>query len=263
MIIMGKYWAVLKAELQEELFYQTNFFFYFIRKIIGFLIQVLLWTVIFKDYETVAGFDYGSMLLYFLTLFFVDLIAGNNIDSSLGNLIRSGDLSRFLLKPFSFIWMMLFRQLGNKVVRIGVVVFFAFALFLAGKINIGFWGVFVFGLLLVNSFFISFLYRFFLGTLSFWLINISSVLWLFRQSASFLGGGWLPVSFFPVWSLKVVKILPFYLSLGFPADFFRGGLASSAIFWGILAQLGWIIALFLAVAVLWRKGEKVYEAVGN
>jgi len=260
---MKKYLAFAKISLQAELFYRTDFFFFFIRQSVYFLVQILLFSVVFRENNLVAGFNYSQTIEYFLVIYLINLLTATRIDSRLAYLIREGRLSRPLLRPASFLWARFFSLMGRRVYRMIYISLALLILFILGAIEFNFFRTLIFLLILVNAVVLSFLYRFVLGTLSFWLINITSVLWLFRQSANFLGGGWLPLSFFPDWTVRVLKAFPFYLILGFPAEFFQGKVSWDFVLRNIIAQLGWVVIFFLIVALLWNKGVREYEAVGS
>ncbi len=260
---MKKYFAFTKLSFQRELFYRADFFFYFLRQSLVFLVQILLFGVIFREETMIVGYNYSQFVQYFLIIYLVNLMIVTGVDSYLGEMIKNGDLSKHLMRPISFFWAIFFHQWGKQIHRliyVGlVIVLFVFL----GSVKISLWKITLFVLILANATILSFLYRFLLGISAFWLVNISSVLWLFRQSASFLGGGHLPLSFFPEWVGRLIRSLPFYLTLGFPAEFFQDKISLKLVFWNILQQFGWVLLLFWLVAILWSKGVKEYEAIGN
>lgn len=260
---MNKYLALTKMTFQEDLFYRANFFFYFLRQLIWFLIEILLWRIAFQAQASLAGYNYQQIFQYFLIIYLVRVVAVTGVDFALADLIRTGKLSKYLLRPISFFWAIFFHQLGRKLYRLLYLSSFIFILILFGQIEINWLRIFLFSLILINAIFLSFLYRFLLGNLAFWVINISSVLWFFRQTANFLAGGWLPLSFFPQSIELLMRSLPFYLTLGFPAEFFQGRLAFDLVLLRIGQQFFWIFLLFFLVAFLWRQGIRRYEAVGH
>lgn len=260
---MNKYLALTKTAFQEDLFYRTNFFFYFLQQLIWFLVEILLWWVVFQSKVSFAGWNYSQILQYFLIVYLVRIISVTGVDLHLAEMIRTGELSKHLLRPISFFWAIFFHQLGRKLYRLLYVSSIFLILTFFGWIKIDLSRALLFGLIFVNAVFLTFLYRFLLGNLAFWLVNISSVLWLLRQGANFLAGGWLPLSFFPSWAERLIRSLPFYLTLGFPAEFFQGKVSLGLALAGISQQLLWILGLFFLTALLWNKGVKEYEAVGN
>ncbi len=260
---MKKYFAFLKLSFQEELFYRTNFFFYFLDKSLWFLVELLFWSVALVGNRSVGGYDYQGIFQYLLVIYLIRILAVTGVDFWLSNSIQTGSISKRLLQPFSMFWGMLFHQYGRKIYRLIYVLVALGAVSLISKFQISLVSIIIFGLTIINAVLLSYLIRFLLGILAFWLINISSVLWLFHNTIDFLGGGWLPVSLFPTWAESLLKGLPFYLTLGFPADYFQGKIGLALTGQLILMQLTWISLLFILVQVFWRRGIKEYEAVGN
>lgn len=260
---MRKYFAFAKTSFQQDLFYRTNFFFYFIRQSLWFLVQILFFRVVFGGNLVIADYNYLQIVEYFLIVYLINLVAFNRADSYIGKMIVNGELSKELVQPLSFFWKIFFHFLGKRIYRLIYVMVVIFLLLVLGKMDLGFSKIVLFLLILANASFLTFIYRFLLGTLAFWLMEITSVLWFFRQGADFLAGGWLPISFFPAWAGKLMKSLPFYLTLGFPAEFFQDKISGKMIFLNLVQQFGWIILLFWLAAFFWAKGVKHYEAVGN
>ncbi|MBU2591953.1 ABC-2 family transporter protein [Patescibacteria group bacterium] len=260
---MKKYLAIARLSLQEDLVYRSNFFFYFWDQTLSFLVQVLLWTIVFKESDSIAGFDFNGIIQYFVIVRLIQIFTVSRIAYVLGDLIISGGLSRFLIRPWSFFWAMFSRQLGKKIYRFFYFSLVIAALYFFGFVQLSLVKILIFLVMLVNVSLLSFLYSFNLGALAFWATNITSLIWFFQQAADFLGGGWLPASFFPVWTLWLIKKLPFYLALGFPAEFFQGKMEPGGVLIGIGQQLIWIFIFFFLTALIWGKGVKQYEAVGN
>lgn len=260
---MKKYLMVARLSFQEDLFYRANFFFYFLDQSALFLVQLLLWSAVFRETGSVAGFDFSGILQYFVVVRLVQLFTVSRIGHTLSDKIRSGGLSRFLLQPWSFFLAMFFRQLGKRTYRLIYLMVVIGILNFSGLIELSLSRLLIFLLMLLNVSILSFLYRFAFGTFAFWFTNVSSIIWFFQQSIDFLGGGWLPASFFPGGAANLIKKLPFYLTLGFPAEVFQDKIVGSAIAVGIVQQLVWIFIFTFLTLFLWRKGIKKYEAVGN
>ena len=260
---MKKYLAFLKLSFQEELFYRTNFFFYFLDKSLWFLVELLFWSVALFGNRAVGGYDYRGIFQYLLIIYLIRILAVTGVDFWLSNSIQTGSISKRLLQPFSMFWGMFFHQYGRKAYRLIYVSVALTGVSLIADFQINFTSIIIFSLTIINAVLLSYLIRYLLGILAFWLINITSVLWLFHNTIDFLGGGWLPVSLFPDWGGGILKALPFYLTLGFPADFFQGKIGLPLTVQLILMQLTWISLLFVLVHFFWNKGIKEYEAVGN
>ena len=65
---MKKYLEVAKVYLKVKLMWRADLIFGFISIVMKIIFASLLWGVIFRDKETVAGFTQNSMMAYYLLL---------------------------------------------------------------------------------------------------------------------------------------------------------------------------------------------------
>jgi ABC-2 type transport system permease protein len=100
------------------------------------------------------------------------------------------------------------------------------------------------------------------ASLAFWLTSSAYLFELWLGLYMVLSGYAVPTSLFPAGLAAVVRYLPFQASLGFPVELTIGRLAGPEILMGFALQLLWL-AVFGALALwLWRRGLRVYGAVG-
>jgi len=260
---MKKYLAILKTSFLADLAYKVNFFFYFFRQTLQILISLLLWRTVFLEKLVFQGYSFQDLIYYFFILFFVQTFVDSDAAYNLSGLIKSGDLSNSLLWPLSFFWSFFSFHWGKKVYRLFYFLLGIIILAAVSTTGMNPLKIIIFAVILINAALLIFLYQFFLGSLSFWLVNISSTLWFLRQITDLAGGGWLPLDFFPKNLSAFARVLPFYLTVGFPIEFFQGKITAVLVLKNIFSQYFWIFILFFVVAFLWRKGVKEYEAVGK
>jgi len=181
----------------------------------------------------------------------------------LSSSIIDGSLTIYFFRPISVHWAIFSRDFGKKasqflwIFLVWIIVFLIFGISIGSK-NIG-----LFALALFNSIFLAFLFRFFLGVLAFWFTSIRSMLEVISQAETFLAGGWVPLSLLPVGIAKVAGFSPFGLSVSFPVRLFLGRIERPEIITSFVLQYLWLIFFYILISVLWRKGVKRYEAVGN
>ncbi|MFH1561272.1 MAG: ABC-2 family transporter protein [Patescibacteria group bacterium] len=261
---MKKYWMIAKLGFQQDLSYRTNFFLFFLRQTAQLLIQILFWAIVFRQKNgDIFGYDFAQTVRYFIFIEGINLLVVNGVDFDLAEAIKSGSLSGALMRPLSVFWAYLVKIIGQKLWWLIYLVVVLAGLLLFGVIHFSLGSWLWLPVVVFNAFLILFLYRFLLGMLAFWLTSTSSVLHLFNQPTQFLGGGWFPLAFLPNWLSGVLKLLPFYLLFGFPAELSQGSLSASLILTNIGKQFFWIVLLFFLVAWVWSRGVKQYEAVGN
>lgn len=152
---------------------------------------------------------------------------------------------------------------GSKSYRLFYVIGGIIVAFIFGLISLVPGKLFVFFLLLANASIIIYLIRFLLGIISFWLIEATSIFEVFLRLSDFLAGGWLPLAFLPLAIQPLLRSLPFYLTIGFPAEYFQGKLSSPQVWLFFFQQFFWIVVLSFLISFFWKKGVRRYEAVGH
>lgn len=92
--------------------------------------------------------------------------------------------------------------------------------------------------------------------LSFWLINVWSVMTIKNVFVNVLSGSMIPLWFMPDWMRGVIRFTPFSSIYFTPVQIYLGQLSLPEILRGFLVQFFWIVALFSVGMLLWKKGQK-------
>ena len=101
-----------------------------------------------------------------------------------------------------------------------------------------------------------------LEMVAFWADNVWSLMVLNKLVLHFLGGGLLPLAFFPETMQTVLRCTPFPYLVSFPLRFLMGGMAPSEIWAGFGVMAFWTLALSLSAVWIWRCGVREYAGVG-
>jgi ABC-type uncharacterized transport system permease subunit len=97
---------------------------------------------------------------------------------------------------------------------------------------------------------------------AFWADNVWSLWVLVRMAASLLGGGMIPLAFFPGWARAALAWLPFGRMIDFPIRCLLGRVGWAEWLAGLAGALAWAALLGAATAVAWRRGLRSYAGVG-
>src|SRR5712692_4272044 len=102
---IDKYISVFNIGLQNTFVYRWN---YFLRALFGLIPlagTVFLWRAIFKERGgELHGYDYGSMVYYYLlTILVSNLVAPTEDEWQIAADIREGQINSFLTKPMSYL----------------------------------------------------------------------------------------------------------------------------------------------------------------
>jgi ABC-2 type transport system permease protein len=104
-VTMDKYRAIFSIGLQNTFVYRWNFLLRSLFALVPLFGTVFVWRAIYGDTSgTIAGYDFGQMIFYFLVVLLVDnLITPTEDEWQIAAEIREGQLSSLLLKPFDFL----------------------------------------------------------------------------------------------------------------------------------------------------------------
>src|SRR5450432_2234048 len=105
MISLGKYVKVFDIGLQNTFVYRWNFF---LRSLFGFVPlagTVFIWRAMFAEHRgNIAGYDYASMIYYFVLTILVDnLVTPTEDEWQIAADIREGQINSFLTKPLNYL----------------------------------------------------------------------------------------------------------------------------------------------------------------
>ena len=263
---MKKYWALIRVVFLDQIEYPANFYYWLILSLFPLFVMSYLWLSVFRNQSSVAGFSLSSMITYyFLTL----VISRLNSYTAfwLSDIIREGRLSAFLLQPINFLAYLLTRVMSRKfitfIISLPLILFVTWLLkdYLILPVS-GFY----FLAFLLNFLFSLFLFAFLgfiLGLVSLWITQIGSLVYFYYTLLSFLGGSFLPLSFFPETFSKVLTFLPFNYLYYFPILVWLGKVSPLETYRGLSISFIWLMILYFIYKSLWSAGLRRWESYGG
>src|SRR3954466_5134922 len=120
---VAKYWKVFDIGLQNTFVYRWNFLLRAIFGIVPLVGTVFLWQAIFKPGQApINGYDYSSMIFYFmLTVFLDNLVTPTEDEWQIAAEIRDGKISAYLIKPLNYLVYRIGLYLSYRLLYISVV----------------------------------------------------------------------------------------------------------------------------------------------
>jgi ABC-2 type transport system permease protein len=101
------------------------------------------------------------------------------------------------------------------------------------------------------------------GYTAFWLEDAESVMWSFAVVCNLLTGMFIPLAFFPKWSIPIVEMLPFSSWSYIPTKIYIGLYEPDAQAFLLFVHLSWIAVLLILNKAVWRSGIKKFTSVGG
>src|SRR5689334_20011411 len=266
---LQKYLSVFNIGLQNTFVYRWNFFLRALFGLIPLAGTVFLWSAVFKESGGgLQGYDYGSMIYYYLlTILVSNLVVPTEDGFQIAADIREGQINALLTKPMSYLAYRTSIFLSARLVYSFVTLPAIAAIFIYFRQYIVLPAdpvVYVLTVMsIVMAAFIQFFITYSLAMFAFWILEISTIIFIVYSFEYFLGGQMFPIDIMPPAVQAVMKWLPFYYELFCPIAIFQGRLRGVEMWSALAIQCGWMLAMWAAANLMWKRGLGHYQAVGG
>jgi ABC-2 type transport system permease protein len=268
--VLAKYAKVFNVGAQNTFVYRWNFILRSVFGIVPLIGTIFLWKAMYGGSAgaTLSGYTFSQLILYFaMTIFVENLVTPTEDEWQIAGEIRDGKLSFLLLKPLNYLAYRFtlyasYRLLYTAVLLPGVALIF---FFLREHITLPAHALtwMFFALSTAMAALIQFFIAYSIAMLAFWILEISTVVFMVFSVEYFLSGQIFPLDMLPAWLAGFVKWSPFPYEIYFPVQIFMERVNGAALVQGLAIQAFWAFAMWLLAVGLWRLGIRRYQAVGN
>jgi len=265
---MRKYFQLAKITFEEYYVYRLNFILWRFRNFVFFLSLVFFWLAIYGNRGEFLGYQKAQMLTYVIGIALLRTIVLGSRSIDLGSQIRSGDLTKLLLKPIKTMRFWFNQDVVDKFLDLffaiieitAVLLILRFSLYLPHSVTTYIYFIILSLLAVFLYFFLSFT----LSVVAFWTEEIWATRWLFGVIfLEFLAGAFFPLDVLPSWLTKIIYLTPFPYLVFFPLKIWLEQLSGAMIIQAILVCFGWLVFFWWLSTFLWQKGAKNYGAYGG
>jgi ABC-2 type transport system permease protein len=217
----------------------------------------------------INGYSFQDMVAYYLlTMVGRAFSSMPGLSSNVATKIRDGEIKKFLVQPVDLISFLFWSRVAHKIAYYTVATLpFALVFFLCRSyFSNGFpdlitFGAFVASLLL--SFALGFYLEACIGLVGFWMLEVSSLLFVYMLFQFFLSGHMFPLDILPEPWATIVGYLPIKYLAYFPAAVFLGKITGIplAIDMGMLVL--WTVFFFGLSRLAYHAGLKRYSGFGG
>lgn len=222
----------------------------------------------YKHTDTLAGFDLAQIIWYQMGAMLIGTITYNETAWYIAHKILTGDLVQDLLRPVSVFKFQLAEAIGMRLMAMcveflpGIIIlpFLFFPSFLTGLSVLRFIPV------ALGAFILNYHISFLIGLLAFAMKSTTSILPIRDIIIWTLGGGRLPLDFFPPVIKTINTVIPFQYIFYQPLRVFLNmpDTRTPAGYLTIVGiQAAWIVGLHLLTRILWRGAFRRFCAVGS
>jgi ABC-2 type transport system permease protein len=257
-------WALIKNTWQSWIQHRGFFFLLAFGWMLPLLVYLFIWSAAAGD-GTIAGLTQESLAGYYLILILTNQLTYATTNWTVGDNIRYGKISHWLLQPMSPIFHALSQEIAGKVVFMlfSVPITGLLALVIRPQFNLSWTQALWFLPAIVLAWILRFFWGYWLALLAFWVTRADSLLALQDSLIFLLGGHLAPFALLPPGMQTLARLLPFRYMSAFPVEVLTGQLGVQETLTGLAIQLGWTVLAIVLYRWVWTRGIRHYEAVGG
>ena len=262
-------WLILKTAMEERLVYRGDFAFATLVRFLPIITQVFLWNAIYAGDTTSSlnGYTYPTMVSYYLLVMVARAFSSMpGLSTGIAESVRNGSVRKYLLQPVDMLDYLFWHRIAHKLV---------YYIIAAGPFALVFWVcreylpgwperpvLIAFVCSLIMAFMIGFLIEALIGLISFWFLEVSSLIFIYMMMNYFLSGHMIPLEWMAEW-IPWVYYLPFRYLAYFPAAIVLCRIPPETLPFELSVQFAWIIVLFVANRIAFTRGVNRYGAFGG
>jgi ABC-2 type transport system permease protein len=268
-------WVILRTCIEERLVYRADFALGTLFRFLPIVTQIFLWNAIFQSVDSagesqsrIAGYTFDDMIAYYLLAMLARAFSSMpGLASGIARDVRDGTVKKYLTQPIDMLGYLYWHRVAHKLVYYAVaagpfaLVFWLCRDYFSGWPDARTMAAFIASLIM--GFLMGFLLEVLIGMLSFWFLEVSSLLFIYMMINYFLSGHMLPLDLLPASIVSVIDYLPFKYLAYLPSAIFLGRYSDSELTRELLIEAMWIVALFAANRVAFQRGVRRYSAFGG
>lgn len=235
--------------------------------VFGFIRAAILFAALDSSGGQLAGYDRGSMSAYvWLSQGLLGAVEIGMGTSEVGERIKNGDIAIDFVRPVDVQAAYLAADLGRAAYTLiprGVPSVLVGALTVGLVLPTSAWPYLIGLVSVVLAVTISFLLRYAVNILGFWLVETRGVRALYGVTASFLAGLYVPVHLFPAWLATIAHATPFPSILQVPIDIISGRVDGAESLRLVAVQLFWVGVVAAVGQALTTAGRRKLEIQGG
>ena len=271
------HWTILRISIEERLIYRADFALGTLLRFMPIVTTILLWQAIFDGVSptsdssketTIDSYRFSDMVSYYLLVMLGRAFSSMpGLASGIAQDVRDGTIKKYLVQPIDLLGFLFWSRVAHKLVYYLVaagpfaIMFILCHSFLPGWPDTGtLIGAIV---ALILGFIIGFLFEATVGLISFWFLEVSSLLFVYMLLSFFLSGHMFPLDMLPAPWNQIVDLLPLKYLAYFPAAVLLGKIDSDRLAWELALEAGWLLFFIVLSRILWNRGTRRYSGFGG
>jgi ABC-2 type transport system permease protein len=266
------HWVILKTCIEERFVYRGDFAFATLVRFLPIVTQIFLWGAIFavgtaNPRAAMNGYTYPDMVAYYLLAMVGRAFSSMpGLASGIARDVRDGTIKKFLTQPVDMLGYLFWHRIAHKLVYYCVATGpFTLVFYLCRDYFPNLPDPLVlcgFVLSLILGFLIGFLLESLIGLVSFWFLEVSSLLFIYMMINYFLSGHMIPLDWLGTFG-EYVQYLPFKFLAYFPAAIMLQKYTHQELVQELCIEISWVLFLLAANRVAFARGVRQYGAFGG
>ncbi|MCK7488137.1 MAG: ABC-2 family transporter protein [Bacillus subtilis] len=198
-----KYVPFLRASIMQMFIYRGTVWLWLIVDVFQFVMMIFLWKSVYQFNDSINGFAFSEMLLYFLLTNVFFMFTDVEAIYAVSEEVREGRISMYMVKPISYRLRLyvelLGRALGILMLLLPIAIATGAAVIVIFDIawTVSFGQIFVSMLYIPLIFTLMFSFAFFFGTVSIYTTNVFGVSIFASVFARVVCGQLVPIALYP------------------------------------------------------------------
>ena len=271
---LGACWIILRICIEERLVYRGDFALGTLMRFLPIVTQIFLWTAVFASAaaDSIGGFSQTEIIAYYLLTMVARAFSSMpGLATGIARQVREGEIKKFLIQPIDLLTFLLLARVAHKGVYYTVALGpFALVFWLCGDYfpawpDATTWLAFIASLLM--GFALGFFLEATLGMISFWFLEVSSLMFVYMLFNFFFSGHMFPLTLLeealPGWLMALVYLQPLQFLAYFPAAVYLGKVQGPDLWWGLVTQAAWVVFFVFASRWAMNAGYRRYSGFGG
>ena len=262
-------WIILRTCIEERLVYRGDFAFATLVRFLPIVTQIFLWGAIYANSSRseLNGYTYSEMVAYYLLAMVGRAFSSMpGLASGIAREVTDGTVKKYLTQPVNMLGYLFWHRVAHKLVYYAVATGPFVLVFYLCRSHLPGWPSATITaaccLSLVMGFLIGFLLEALIGFVSFWFLEVSSLIFIYMMINYFLSGHMIPLEWISDW-LPWVNYLPFRYLAYFPAAVMLGKVPAGELPRELLIEFAWILVLVMLNRIAFNRGVRRYSAYGG
>lgn len=264
-----RYVRILLIHFEDAIAERARSFVWFLIALINPLMLLLFWRgALIESPGAYGQWNISSIVSYYLLLIIAGAFLQVHIDEKIAySDIQQGQLANYLTRPFSYLLWNFFIELPYRVLQgsFGIAVFLIVSFVFRDIVAISRDPVILTlaAVVILLGYMLSFFFKMLVGLSALWTTDFSGLVNLVEVVTLVVGGFVMPIHLLPSALQRISFSLPFAYMFYFPIIAVAGQLTIPELLRVVAVQLVWIAGLGSIYHIVWKRGTKLFTAVGQ